>query len=89
MFHVISWCVFIKHSKISPYIFPFIACEIFTCEVDVIMKTLVENEEVCFSIDLLLFPCNYGGSFSLAVDKSHDLCSAHKFTFLLPEFWPP
>ncbi|TVU14833.1 hypothetical protein EJB05_38329 [Eragrostis curvula] len=26
--------------------FPFIACEIFTCEVDVIMKTLVEDEEL-------------------------------------------
>ncbi|KAK6917077.1 SIT4 phosphatase-associated protein family [Dillenia turbinata] len=26
--------------------FPFIACEIFTCEVDIILKTLVENEEV-------------------------------------------
>ncbi|GJN26423.1 hypothetical protein PR202_gb14351 [Eleusine coracana subsp. coracana] len=26
--------------------FPFIACEIFTCEVDVIMKTLVEDEDL-------------------------------------------
>ncbi|GKV39968.1 hypothetical protein SLEP1_g47655 [Rubroshorea leprosula] len=26
--------------------FPFIACEIFTCEVDVILKTVVEDEEV-------------------------------------------
>lgn len=26
--------------------FPFIACEIFTCEVDIILKTLVEDEEV-------------------------------------------
>lgn len=26
--------------------FPFIACEIFTCEVDIILKALVENEEV-------------------------------------------
>lgn len=26
--------------------FPFIACEIFTCEIDVILKTLVEEEEV-------------------------------------------
>lgn len=30
--------------------FPFVACEIFTCEVDVIMKTLVENEDL---MDLL------------------------------------
>ncbi|KAL5140740.1 Serine/threonine-protein phosphatase 6 regulatory subunit 3 [Glycine soja] len=26
--------------------FPFIACEIFTCEVDIILKTLIEDEEV-------------------------------------------
>lgn len=26
--------------------FPFVACEIFTCEIDVILKTLVEEEEV-------------------------------------------
>ncbi|PPD94694.1 hypothetical protein GOBAR_DD08230 [Gossypium barbadense] len=25
--------------------FPFIACEIFTCEIDVILKTLIEDEE--------------------------------------------
>ncbi|CDP14075.1 unnamed protein product [Coffea canephora] len=30
--------------------FPFIACEIFTCEIDVILKTLVEEEEL---MDLL------------------------------------
>ena len=42
------------------YRFPFIACEIFTCEVDIILKTLVEDEEVrgfnqlvCFLIQLL------------------------------------
>jgi hypothetical protein len=28
--------------------FPFIACEIFTCEIDVILKTLVEDEEVVY-----------------------------------------
>lgn len=26
--------------------FPFVSCEIFTCEIDVILKTLVEEEEV-------------------------------------------
>ncbi|KAF9592939.1 hypothetical protein IFM89_019144 [Coptis chinensis] len=26
--------------------FPFIACEIFTCEIDVILKTLVEEDEL-------------------------------------------
>lgn len=30
--------------------FPFVACEVFTCEIDVILKTLVEEEEVCPSI---------------------------------------
>lgn len=33
--------------------FPFIACEIFTCEVDIILKALVEDEEVD---NLLSFP---------------------------------
>lgn len=28
--------------------FPFISCEIFTCEIDVILKTLVEDEKVYF-----------------------------------------
>eukprot|EP00268_Persea_americana_P065761 TRINITY_DN8842_c0_g1_i8.p1 TRINITY_DN8842_c0_g1~~TRINITY_DN8842_c0_g1_i8.p1 ORF type:complete len:116 (+),score=24.47 TRINITY_DN8842_c0_g1_i8:342-689(+) len=33
--------------------FPFVACEIFTCEVDIILKTLVEDEEV--SVVLIFF----------------------------------
>ncbi|CAM8955632.1 unnamed protein product [Rhodiola kirilowii] len=28
--------------------FPFIACEVFTCEIDVILKTLVEDEELMY-----------------------------------------
>ena len=33
--------------------FPFIACEIFACEIDAIFKTLVEYEEVgCFLLEL-------------------------------------
>ncbi|CAK9142873.1 unnamed protein product [Ilex paraguariensis] len=32
--------------KSIPFKFPFIACEIFTCEVDIILKTLVEDEEL-------------------------------------------
>jgi len=39
--------------------FPFIACEIFTCEIDVILKTLVDEEEVCsilhYSLHSLFF----------------------------------
>ncbi|XWS16660.1 hypothetical protein CRYUN_Cryun34aG0110100 [Craigia yunnanensis] len=32
--------------KRQTFKFPFIACEIFTCEVDIILKTLVEDEEL-------------------------------------------
>ncbi|XP_042489476.1 serine/threonine-protein phosphatase 6 regulatory subunit 3 [Macadamia integrifolia] len=32
--------------KSRTFKFPFIACEIFTCEVDIILKTLVEDEEL-------------------------------------------
>ncbi|GKV31615.1 hypothetical protein SLEP1_g40291 [Rubroshorea leprosula] len=32
--------------KSQTFKFPFIACEIFTCEVDIILKTLVEDEEL-------------------------------------------
>lgn len=44
----------VEFSRIFVCRFPFVACEIFTCEVDVIMKTLVENEDVCF---ILVFLC--------------------------------
>ena len=40
--------------------FPFIACEIFICEVDIILRTLVEDEEVFFYI---LFPFDVYISF--------------------------
>ncbi|XP_077219848.1 uncharacterized protein LOC143854027 [Tasmannia lanceolata] len=36
--------------------FPFIACEIFTCEVDIILKTLVEDEELMNLLFSLLQP---------------------------------
>jgi serine/threonine-protein phosphatase 6 regulatory subunit 3 len=36
--------------------FPFIACEIFTCEIDVILKTLVEDEELMSLLFLFLEP---------------------------------
>ncbi|KAK6932082.1 SIT4 phosphatase-associated protein family [Dillenia turbinata] len=49
--------------------FPFIACEIFTCEVDVILKTLVENEEL---MDLLF-------SF-LSPERSHSTLLAGYFS---------
>ncbi|KAK7341844.1 hypothetical protein VNO80_24784 [Phaseolus coccineus] len=49
--------------------FPFIACEIFTCEIDVILKTLVDEEELMN----LLF------SF-LAPDRSHSTLLAGYFS---------
>ncbi|XP_043700614.1 serine/threonine-protein phosphatase 6 regulatory subunit 3-like [Telopea speciosissima] len=36
--------------------FPFIACEIFTCEVDIILKTLVEDEELMHLLFSFLEP---------------------------------
>ncbi|CAN6683762.1 unnamed protein product [Malus baccata var. baccata] len=38
--------------------FPFIACEIFTCEVDIILKTLVEDEELMNLLFSFLEPNN-------------------------------
>ncbi|XP_015882163.3 uncharacterized protein LOC107417977 isoform X1 [Ziziphus jujuba] len=38
--------------------FPFIACEIFTCEVDIILKTLVEDEELMNLLFSFLEPKN-------------------------------
>ncbi|XP_031273194.1 serine/threonine-protein phosphatase 6 regulatory subunit 3 isoform X2 [Pistacia vera] len=38
--------------------FPFIACEIFTCEVDIILKTLVEDEELMNLLFSFLEPEN-------------------------------
>lgn len=49
---------FIQNHGISLCRFPFIACEIFTCEVDVIMKTLVEDEDVCFTFELIIVLMN-------------------------------
>lgn len=40
-------CIYISWLHLfSWFRFPFMACEIFTCEIDVILKTLVEDEEV-------------------------------------------
>ncbi|KAL5731649.1 hypothetical protein ACHQM5_004356 [Ranunculus cassubicifolius] len=45
--------------------FPFIACEIFTCEVDIILKTLVEDEELMHLLFSFLEP-NHSHSTLLA-----------------------
>ncbi|CAN6240939.1 unnamed protein product [Urochloa humidicola] len=44
--------------------FPFIACEIFTCEVDVIMKTLVEDEDLMNLLFSFLKPDHSHGTLS-------------------------
>ncbi|ONM13776.1 SIT4 phosphatase-associated family protein [Zea mays] len=44
--------------------FPFIACEIFTCEVDVIMKTLVEDEDLMNLLFSFLKPDHPHGTLS-------------------------
>uniref|UniRef100_A0A7I4DLV2 Uncharacterized protein n=1 Tax=Physcomitrium patens TaxID=3218 RepID=A0A7I4DLV2_PHYPA len=53
----------------SQFKFPFIACEIFTCEIDVIFKTLVEDEELM----------NYLFSF-LEPDRPHGTLLAGYFS---------
>ena len=47
----------VSHLKLlsTPCRFPFIACEIFTCEIDVILRTLVEDEEVNILVVYSLF----------------------------------
>ncbi|KAF9616586.1 hypothetical protein IFM89_030353 [Coptis chinensis] len=42
--------------RIVSFKFPFIACEIFTCEVDIILKTLVEDEELMHLLFSFLEP---------------------------------
>ncbi|KAL6651397.1 hypothetical protein ACP70R_010322 [Stipagrostis hirtigluma subsp. patula] len=44
--------------------FPFIACEIFTCEVDVIMRTLVEDEDLMNLLFSFLKPDHPHGTLS-------------------------
>jgi len=64
--------------------FPFIACEIFTCEIDVILKTLVDEEEVCsilhYSLHSLFFVwspilmlCLNQFLFTIVVIAAHEL----------------
>ncbi|KAL0460194.1 UNVERIFIED_CONTAM: Homeobox-leucine zipper protein REVOLUTA [Sesamum latifolium] len=43
--------------------FPFVACEIFTCEIDVILKTLVEKEELMDLLFSFLEPNRHHGAF--------------------------
>eukprot|EP00268_Persea_americana_P034172 TRINITY_DN3381_c0_g1_i1.p1 TRINITY_DN3381_c0_g1~~TRINITY_DN3381_c0_g1_i1.p1 ORF type:complete len:752 (-),score=160.43 TRINITY_DN3381_c0_g1_i1:571-2826(-) len=49
--------------------FPFVACEIFTCEVDIILKTLVEDEELMYLLFSFLQP-----------DRSHSTLLAGYFS---------
>ncbi|KAJ4702988.1 Serine/threonine-protein phosphatase 6 regulatory subunit 3 [Melia azedarach] len=45
-----------ENDKKRTFKFPFIACEIFTCEVDIILKTLVEDEELMHLLFSFLEP---------------------------------
>lgn len=79
-FFCLSLFAFDCFDKTSLIRFPFIACEIFTCEIDVILKTLVEEEEVqsChlyLEVDILL-SCN----IYLTVIS---VIAANELTFLL------
>lgn len=60
------------------------------------MKTLVEDEDVCFTFELIIVLMNTDMLFLPIVCKvvfrnwqSCDLCAAYEFTFLLLETWPP
>ncbi|XP_058071575.1 uncharacterized protein LOC131220763 isoform X2 [Magnolia sinica] len=56
--------------------FPFIACEIFTCEVDIILKALVEDEELMHLLFSFLEP-----------DRSHSSLLAGYFSKAHPEIF--
>ena len=36
----------LKHSLVHTFRYPFVACEVFTCEIDSVFNTFLENEEV-------------------------------------------
>nr|GMD09600.1 serine/threonine-protein phosphatase 6 regulatory subunit 3 isoform X1 [Ipomoea batatas] len=45
------------NSHVLSFCFPFIACEIFTCEVDIILKALVDDEELMNLLFLVFGTC--------------------------------
>ena len=54
----------IMDSSSSSLRFPFISCEIFTCEIAVILKTLVEDDEVIFFIHHFTFSTTFSFFFA-------------------------
>ena len=83
------WILWLILSNYCFHRFPFIACEIFTCEVDIILKTLVEDEEVrsinhispfFFETILLLF---FENLFLLLISFDHWLLTVDELVVFL------
>jgi serine/threonine-protein phosphatase 6 regulatory subunit 3 len=65
--------------------FPFIACEIFTCEIDVILKTLVEDEEVVyFEFTKVNLNCKHG-DFSILMNICFSVVRSKKYKLYVQE----
>ena len=67
------------------YRFPFIACEIFTCEVDVILNTLVEDDEVCKAY--ILFSLAWNLMFTILIPKTIMVCLNSFYLIVLIAFF--
>ncbi|RLM73075.1 serine/threonine-protein phosphatase 6 regulatory subunit 3-like isoform X1 [Panicum miliaceum] len=66
--------------------FPFIACEIFTCEVDVIMKTLVEDEDLMNLLFSFLKPDHPHGTLSAGYFAKVVICLMMRKTLPLVSY---
>ncbi|CAN6269325.1 unnamed protein product [Urochloa humidicola] len=66
--------------------FPFIACEIFTCEVDVIMKTLVEDEDLMNLLFSFLKPDHSHGTLSAGYFAKVVICLMMRKTLSLVSY---
>ncbi|CAN6236277.1 unnamed protein product [Urochloa humidicola] len=66
--------------------FPFIACEIFTCEVDVIMKTLVEDEDLMNLLFSFLKPDHAHGTLSAGYFAKVVICLMMRKTLSLVSY---
>ncbi|XP_020400764.1 uncharacterized protein [Zea mays] len=66
--------------------FPFIACEIFTCDVDVIMKTLVEDEDLMNLLFSFLKPDHPHGTLLAGYFAKVVICLAMRKTLQLVHY---
>lgn len=92
---IACWWTLPNFSYITQCRFPFIACEIFTCEIDIILRTLVEDEEVnMFPWPLLTYSSRV--FYTPQADKLHSswpslpflvLDAANGFAFLICKTW--